>query len=141
MFKIALPVLALFGLSLLPGAAAALKRLAEAGFENIIATNQSGIARGLLDETTLERIHDRLRELLAADGAYIHAIYYCPYLDGDEAKVEQCFGTLKRRFHLHRSRYFGLRRTEAQVRWAAIGFNLLKAHRKLERLQAQPLAA
>ena len=56
-------------------------------------------------------------------------------------KVEQCFGALKRRFHLDRSRYLGLRRTEAQVRWAAIGFNLLKAQRKLERLQAQPLKA
>ncbi len=51
-------------------------------------------------------------------------------------RVEQCFGTLKRRFRLDRARYFGLRRTEAQVRWVAIGFNLLKAHRKLERLQA-----
>ncbi|MEZ5726778.1 MAG: IS5 family transposase [Burkholderiaceae bacterium] len=51
-------------------------------------------------------------------------------------KVEQCFGTLKRRFHLDRARYFGRRKLEAQVRWAAIGYNLLKAHRKLERLQA-----
>lgn len=51
-------------------------------------------------------------------------------------RVEQCFGTLKRRFRLDRARYFGLRRTEAQIRWAAIGYNLLKAHRKLERLQA-----
>ena len=55
-------------------------------------------------------------------------------------KVEQCFGALKRRFHLDRSRYFGLRRTEAQLRWASIGFNLLKAQRKLERLHAQALA-
>jgi len=73
---------------LLPGAAAALRRLTEGGFENIIATNQSGIARGLLDEPALERIHDRLRELLAAEGARIDAIYYCPYLDGAEAVVE-----------------------------------------------------
>ena len=74
---------------LLPGAAGAVKRLAEAGFENIIATNQSGIARGLLDEATLGKIHDRLQALLAADGAAIDAIYYCPYLPGDEAVVEQ----------------------------------------------------
>ena len=51
-------------------------------------------------------------------------------------RVKQCFGTLKRRFRLDRARHFGPRRTEAQIRWAAIGYNLLKAHRKLERLQA-----
>ena len=73
---------------LLPGAVAALQRLAEAGFQNIIATNQSGIARGLLDEPTLERIHDRLHEHVKAEGASVDAIYYCPYLDGEEAVVE-----------------------------------------------------
>jgi D-glycero-D-manno-heptose 1,7-bisphosphate phosphatase len=73
---------------LIPGAAKAIRRLADAGFENIIVTNQSGIARGLLDEPTLERIHVRLRELLAGEGAELDAIYYCPYLDGPEATVE-----------------------------------------------------
>jgi D-glycero-D-manno-heptose 1,7-bisphosphate phosphatase len=74
---------------LMPGAAQAIRRLTEAGFENIIVTNQSAIARGLLDEPTLERIHARLRELLAAQGAEIDAIYYCPYLEGPEAVVEE----------------------------------------------------
>ena len=74
---------------LLPGAADAVRRLAEAGFENIIATNQSGIARGLLDEATLGKIHDRLQAMLAAAGAAVDAIYYCPYLPGEEAVVEQ----------------------------------------------------
>ncbi len=46
-------------------------------------------------------------------------------------RVEQCYGTLKRRFQLNRARYFGLRRTEAQIRWAPIGYNLVKAHPKL----------
>ncbi|MBI4581363.1 MAG: HAD family hydrolase [Planctomycetes bacterium] len=74
---------------LLPGAAAAVRRLSQAGLENIIVTNQSGLARGLFDEATLEKIHDRLRELLAAEDARLDAIYYCPYLDGPEAVVEQ----------------------------------------------------
>lgn len=74
---------------LLPAAAGSLRQLAEAGFENIIVTNQSGIARGLLDETQLEQIHNRLRELLSAEGADIDAIYYCPYLAGPEATVEK----------------------------------------------------
>ncbi|MHC4440962.1 MAG: D-glycero-alpha-D-manno-heptose-1,7-bisphosphate 7-phosphatase [Planctomycetota bacterium] len=74
---------------LLPGSADALSRLADVGYQNIIVTNQSGIARGLLDEATLERIHDRLQQLMADYGATVDAIYYCPYLDGPEAVVEQ----------------------------------------------------
>lgn len=74
---------------LLPGVAEALKRLTAAGFENVIVTNQSGIARGLFDEATLERIHDRMVALLADQGAKIDAIYYCPYLAGEEATVEK----------------------------------------------------
>lgn len=56
-------------------------------------------------------------------------------------KVEQAFGTLKRQFHLGRARYFGVKRVQAQVHWAAIGFNLLKAQRKIERLRMQPAQA
>jgi Transposase and inactivated derivatives, IS5 family len=49
-------------------------------------------------------------------------------------KVEQAFGTLKRRFHMGRARYFGLAKVQAQMCWAALGMNLLKAHRKLQRM-------
>jgi histidinol-phosphate phosphatase family protein len=51
-------------------------------------TNQSGIARGKLDEPKLAEIHDRLGQLLDQQGATLDAIYYCPYLDGEEATVE-----------------------------------------------------
>ena len=74
---------------LLPGAATALKLLASAGYDNIVATNQSGVARGLMDETAVESIHLRLRELLAREGTGLDAVYYCPYLDGPDAVVEQ----------------------------------------------------
>jgi D-glycero-D-manno-heptose 1,7-bisphosphate phosphatase len=74
---------------LLPGAADALRRLASAGFQNIVATNQSGVARGMMDETTVEKIHLRLRELLAKQSAELDAVYYCPFLDGPEAVVER----------------------------------------------------
>jgi transposase, IS5 family len=47
-------------------------------------------------------------------------------------KVEQSYGTMKRRFHLSRARYFGRLKVEAQMVWAALGMNLLKAHRKIE---------
>lgn len=73
---------------LLPGAAEAFRRLSQAGYENIITTNQSGIARGLLDEPTLEKIHSRLHDLFAGADASIDAIYYCPYFAGEEAVVK-----------------------------------------------------
>jgi len=46
-------------------------------------------------------------------------------------RVEQCFGTMKRLFGLHRARYFGVARTHAQLAMAAIGQNLLKAANKI----------
>jgi transposase, IS5 family len=46
-------------------------------------------------------------------------------------RVEQCFGTMKRLFGLHRARYFGCARTHAQLAMAAIGQNLLKAANKI----------
>ena len=46
-------------------------------------------------------------------------------------QVEQCFGTMKRLFGLHRARYFGQAKTHAQLAFAAIGHNLLKAANKI----------
>ena len=46
-------------------------------------------------------------------------------------RVEQCFGTIKRLFGLHRARYFGQAKTHAQLAMAAIGQNLLKAANKM----------
>ncbi|MBN2492821.1 MAG: HAD family hydrolase [Planctomycetes bacterium] len=66
-------------LCLLPGAAAAVRRLNEAGFAVVLLTNQSGVARGLLDEPTLAQIHGRLCERLRHGGATLAGIYYCPH--------------------------------------------------------------
>ena len=56
-------------------------------------------------------------------------------------KVEQAFGTMKRRFHLARARYFGAAKVQAQMCWAALGMNLLKAHRKLKALEVMGVSA
>jgi D-glycero-D-manno-heptose 1,7-bisphosphate phosphatase len=64
---------------ILDGVAEALKEFQELGYKTVVVSNQSGVARGVLTVETLERIHDRLRELLAAQGAALDAIYYCPY--------------------------------------------------------------
>ena len=49
------------------------------GYQVIVVTNQSGIARGLLDEPMLEKIHVKMRQLVSANGGNITAIYYCPH--------------------------------------------------------------
>jgi len=64
---------------LLPGAAAAIRRLNEAGIPVVVVTNQGGIALGYLTEDDLAAIHARMAELLAAEGAHVDKIYYCPY--------------------------------------------------------------
>jgi len=64
---------------LLPGAAASLVQLRKMGFLVLVVTNQSGVARGILTEEMLAQIHHQLEKLLADEGAYLDAIYYCPY--------------------------------------------------------------
>lgn len=65
-------------LHLLPQAGPALFRL-QRYFVPVVVTNQSGIARGLLDEPTLARIHQRLDEMLLPFGVKIAKYYYCPH--------------------------------------------------------------
>jgi len=64
---------------LLPGVETALKSLSAAGYKIVMVTNQSGIARGLLTEETLARIHQEIIRQLAQHGAKLDGIYYCPY--------------------------------------------------------------
>jgi D-glycero-D-manno-heptose 1,7-bisphosphate phosphatase len=71
-------------LALIPGAGAAIRRLREAGFGVAVVTNQSGIARGYFTLARLDEIHDRLRALLAAEGAAVDGIYVCPHGPGEE---------------------------------------------------------
>lgn len=67
------------GVVLLPGAAAALRRLSDAGYALVLVSNQSGIARGLFGEQDHARVHARLEELLAAHGVHLDGAYHCPH--------------------------------------------------------------
>lgn len=49
------------------------------GYQVVVVTNQSGVARGLFDETTLEQIHAKMHRLVGEKGGAITAIYYCPH--------------------------------------------------------------
>ena len=62
------------------GARRAVRRLNEASVLAIVATNQSGVARGMFDMTAVEAVHARMRADLAVDGARIDAFYVCAYL-------------------------------------------------------------
>jgi D-glycero-D-manno-heptose 1,7-bisphosphate phosphatase len=64
---------------LISGAAAAVRRVNQAGVLVVVVTNQSGLGRGLFDEAAYERVRARLDELLAAAGARIDATYHCPH--------------------------------------------------------------
>jgi D-glycero-D-manno-heptose 1,7-bisphosphate phosphatase len=74
---------------LLPYAAEAVARLRAGGYYVVIATNQSGVARGLITEEQLAAVHQRMQDLLQAAGTGVDAIYFCPFLDSDEAVVEK----------------------------------------------------
>jgi D-glycero-D-manno-heptose 1,7-bisphosphate phosphatase len=49
------------------------------GYQVIVVTNQSGVARGLFDETMLEKIHAKMCRLVSEKGGNIAAIYFCPH--------------------------------------------------------------
>lgn len=61
------------------GSLAAIARLHQLGYRVVIATNQSGVARGLYSLEQLEAIHTRLTEAVAEAGGRIDGIYYCPH--------------------------------------------------------------
>lgn len=62
-----------------PYAAAAIRRLNQAGLATVVVTNQSGVARGYFPETLVEEVHGLMRQQLGAGGARIDAVYYCPH--------------------------------------------------------------
>jgi D-glycero-D-manno-heptose 1,7-bisphosphate phosphatase len=67
---------------LLPGAAAAIRRLNDAGWLVLTVSNQSGIARGLYDGAAYAAVQHRLVELLVVQGARLDGAYFCPHHPG-----------------------------------------------------------
>ncbi len=63
----------------LPGSLEAIAKLSQAGWKVVVATNQSGLARGLFTMQTLNAIHAKMRKELAALGGHIDAIFICPH--------------------------------------------------------------
>ncbi len=67
----------------IPGSLEAIARLNQADYRVVVATNQSGVARGLFDMPTLNAIHDKMHKACALVGARIEAVFFCPH--GPEA--------------------------------------------------------
>lgn len=67
----------------IPGSLEAISRLNANDFTVVVATNQSGVARGLYDLATLERIHQKMHRALADFGGKIDNIFFCPHAPKD----------------------------------------------------------
>lgn len=63
----------------LPGSLEAIARLSRSGYRIVVATNQSGVARGLFDLSMLASIHAKMLHAVTAAGGRIDAIFFCPH--------------------------------------------------------------
>jgi D-glycero-D-manno-heptose 1,7-bisphosphate phosphatase len=63
----------------IPGALEAVARLNHAGWHVVVATNQSGIGRGLIEMAALNEMHQKMNKLLAKLGGRIDAVFFCPH--------------------------------------------------------------
>ena len=63
----------------LPGALEAIARINHAGWHVVIASNQSGLGRGLFDMVALNAIHAKMHRMLAEVGGRVDAVFYCPH--------------------------------------------------------------
>lgn len=73
----------------IPGSLEAIARLSHAGYSVAVATNQSGIARGLFSEKDLDAMHSKLHQELARLGAHIDLIAWCPHGPGEGCRCRK----------------------------------------------------
>ena len=65
------------------GSIEAIAKLSQVGFRIAVATNQSGLGRGLFQHTNLEAMHEKMRSLVQAAGGEIAGIFFCPHTPDD----------------------------------------------------------
>ena len=66
-----------------PGALEAVARINHAGWHAVVATNQAGIGRGMIDMAAVNAVHARMHQLLMAQGARVDAVFFCPHTPED----------------------------------------------------------
>jgi D-glycero-D-manno-heptose 1,7-bisphosphate phosphatase len=72
-----------------PFAAAAIRRLNEAGLPVIVVTNQSGVGRGYFPESLVHTVNELMTQQLARAGAKIDAVYYCPHTSAENCNCRK----------------------------------------------------
>ncbi|MFZ4537784.1 D-glycero-beta-D-manno-heptose 1,7-bisphosphate 7-phosphatase [Propionivibrio sp.] len=88
----------------IPGSLEAIAKLTQAGYKVVIASNQSGIGRGLFDMDTLNAIHNKMHRAAQAAGGRIDAVFYCPHTSESKCncrkpkpgmfeRISACFNT------------------------------------------------
>ena len=73
----------------LPGSLEAIAKLTQSGYKVVVATNQSGVGRGLFDMDTLNAIHNKMHHSVQALGGRIDAVFYCPHPADSDCKCRK----------------------------------------------------
>lgn len=88
----------------IPGSIEAIARLNQNGYRVVVATNQSGVGRGLFDMATLNAINDKMMELTFRQGGRIDAIFFCPCTAEQKCRCRKpdtgMFEDIASRFHV-----------------------------------------
>lgn len=96
----------------IPGSLDAIALLNQHGYRVVVATNQSGIARGYFDMATLNSIHDKMHKALAQVGGRVDAVFYCPHAADDNCSCRKpktgMLEEISRRFNIPLTRAPGV---------------------------------
>ena len=88
----------------IPGSMEAIAQLNQAGYRVVVATNQSGVGRGLFDMSTLNAIHAKMHKLAAICGGRIEAVFLCPHAADSRCDCRKpnagLFRDIAARFHI-----------------------------------------
>ena len=88
----------------IPGAIEAIARLHQGGFRIVVATNQSGIGRGLFDMATFNAMNDKMMEMVFRQGGRIDALFFCPHTDAENCNCRKpktgMFEEIAARYHV-----------------------------------------
>ncbi|HQN65672.1 MAG TPA: D-glycero-beta-D-manno-heptose 1,7-bisphosphate 7-phosphatase [Methylophilus sp.] len=95
-----------------PGSLEAIALLNQSGYRVAVATNQSGVGRGIYDMATLNAIHDKMQRALAQVGGRIDAIFYCPHTADDHCNCRKpktgMMEDISRRFSINLHGTYGI---------------------------------
>lgn len=88
----------------IPGSIDAIARLNQSGYRVVVATNQSGIGRGLFDMATLNAINDKMMTLVFRQGGRIDGVFFCPHTAEQKCHCRKpdtgMFEDIAARFHV-----------------------------------------